>query len=376
MLNRLKNNLKNIPGWNTTKRIVVIESDDWGSIRMPSNIVYNKLLKKGIGVNNDLFCRYDSLATKTDLEVLFDALCSVKDKNGKNVVLTADTVMANPDFEKIEQSDFKEYHYELFTETLSKSVEHKGAFAMWETGIKENIFHPQFHGREHLNIDKWLCALQNNEYVTKLAFNYKTFGLSVNASDSIEGDYMGAFNSSVESDIDNYKLILNEGLDIFESIFKFRSKSFIATTYTWSPKIEPILKMNGVDYLQGLVTQRIPLDSGTTFKYQNGNFQGKKNKYNQIYLTRNCFFEPAHFRDKFDVVDECLSRIDSAFRWGKAAVISSHRLNFIGSIDEANRTKNIQLFRKLLKAIVHKWPDVEFMTSDKLGDIIKKDYYD
>lgn len=52
------------------------------------------------------------------------------------------------------------------------------------------------------------------------------------------------------------------------------------------------------------------------------------------------------------MVDECLSRINIAFRWGKAAVISSHRLNFIGNIDSQNRDGNLILFRKLLNGIV------------------------
>ena len=40
MRSRAKNalrNLSNLPGWRTSRKIVVIESDDWGTIRMPSN---------------------------------------------------------------------------------------------------------------------------------------------------------------------------------------------------------------------------------------------------------------------------------------------------------------------------------------------------
>lgn len=157
-------------------------------------------------------------------------------------------------------------------------------------------------------------------------------------------------------------------------MFGYRSESFIATTYTWSPLIEPSLKLNGVKYIQGLVSQRVPFDSGTKFYYKKNNYQGKKNNLGQIYLMRNCFFEPSHFRDKFDVVDECLSRINIAFRWGKAAIISSHRLNFIGNIDIQNRDRNLILFQKLLNEIVKKWPDVEFISSDELGKNIVSKY--
>jgi hypothetical protein len=37
-------NLANLPGWCTNRKIVVIESDDWGSIRMPSLTIFENLL--------------------------------------------------------------------------------------------------------------------------------------------------------------------------------------------------------------------------------------------------------------------------------------------------------------------------------------------
>lgn len=48
-------NFFNIPGWRTKRHIVVIESDDWGSVRMPSLEVYNQFLKEGIRVDKDIY---------------------------------------------------------------------------------------------------------------------------------------------------------------------------------------------------------------------------------------------------------------------------------------------------------------------------------
>jgi len=45
-------------------------------------------------------------------------------------------------------------------------------------------------------------------------------------------------------------------------------------------------------------------------------------------------------------------------------------LNFIGAINEKNRTQNLQLLEELLSKIMKRWPDVEFMSSDELGDLI------
>jgi hypothetical protein len=114
-LDILKHHLANIPGWRTRRKIVVFESDDWGSIRMPSRAVYEALLDKGIRVDNLCYNRNDALASEADLAALFEVLSSVQDQHGNPAVFTANTIVANPDFEKISASDFIEYHYQPFT---------------------------------------------------------------------------------------------------------------------------------------------------------------------------------------------------------------------------------------------------------------------
>jgi hypothetical protein len=70
-------------------------------------------------------------------------------------------------------------------------------------------------------------------------------------------------------------------------------------------------------------------------------------------------------------VSDCLERIDIAFKCKKPAIIGSHRLNFIGFIDENNRTKNLKQFRILLKEIVKRWPSIEFVSTDELDSLFK-----
>ena len=61
-----------------------------------------------------------------------------------------------------------------------------------------------------------------------------------------------------------------------------------------------------------------------------------------------------------------------AFCFHKPAVISSHRVNYIGALDVANRTRGLQQLRLLLSKILKTWPDVEFMSSVDLGELIAK----
>ena len=98
---------------------------------------------------------------------------------------------------------------------------------------------------------------------------------------------------------------------------------------------------------------------------------GKKNQFSQIDLVRNAHFEPSENQNK-DWVSCCLAEIDSAFKWRHSAIICSHRVNFMGALDENNRDTNLRLLKQLLTAIIQKWPDIEFMSSNQLGDLITK----
>ena len=363
--------LYNMFGWRTNRHLVVIESDDWGTIRMPSREVYEEFMQRGIRVNRDSYCRYDNLATKNDLENLFEVLQSVKDKNGHPAVITANTLSANPLFDKIKESNFTQYYYEPFTETLKRDAAHADAFAMWKEGMAAGVFHPQSHGREHLYVKKWLKTLRNGDKVTRTAFDLGTWGLTSLVDPSINGYYMGAFNSSDDADIHEFEVIIDDALRMFKDIFGYDSLSFTPTTYTWSPKIEPCLVNHAVKYIQSTFQQKIPIGDDQGVKVTYRGFQGTRTKAGLIRLFRNCFFEPSTKPD-YDWVGECLKRIEIAFRWGKAANICAHRLNFIGSIDSTNTDKTLPEFKRLLQEIVKRWPDVEFVTSDQLGEIISK----
>ncbi len=363
--------LYNMFGWRTKRHLVVIESDDWGTIRMPSREVYEEFLRRGIRVDRDPYCQYDNLAIKHDLENLFEVLHSVKDKNGHPAVITANTLSANPVFDKIRESDFTQYYFEPFTETLKHDAAHTDAFEMWQQGMAEGVFHPQSHGREHLYVKKWLRTLRNGDPVTRTAFDLGTWGLTTHVDPSIKEYYMGAFNSSEDADIREFENIIDDALRMFKEIFGYESKSFTPTTYEWSPKIEPCLVEHGVKYVQSTFQQKVPIGDDNGVKVLYRGFQGTKTKAGLIRLFRNCFWEPST-NERFDWYGDCLKRIEIAFKWGKAANICAHRLNFIGSIDSTNTDRNLPEFKRLLQEIVKRWPDVEFVTSDQLGEIIEK----
>ena len=358
---KITHNLLNIPGWRTKRHIVVIESDDWGAIRMPSKVVYDKLLSEGYRVDLNKYEKNDSLATEKDLTELFNILSKYTDINGNHPMITANCAVANPDFEKIKESDFQNYYYEPFTETLKRYQGCENSFELWQQGMKEGLFKPQFHAREHLNVSNWIHSLQNDED-TKNVFDYGIMGLFPKGKENAGNKFQVALGDT-EFPIQSQNEIIKEGLDLFEKIFNYKSKTFIAPCYTWNPSIEKTLYDNGVIGIQGLVYQNVPC--GNSIRH----WMGSKNAYGQIYTIRNSFFEPT-LSPNIDNVEDCLYRIECAFRWNKPAIISSHRINYIGAINEYNRDNNLKQLDGLLTKIQKKWGDVEFISSDKLVDII------
>ena len=360
-------NLINYRGWCTDRKIVVIQSDDWGSIRMPSKEVYHSLISKGLQVDKCPYNSFDAIEDKSDLTNLFDVLNSVKDSKGNHPVITANTIVANPDFDKIRNSGFQTYHNETFVETYNKDERTLGVFDVWKEGILEGIFHPQFHGREHLNIDRWMSDLKCGKSDIKLAFDYGVFGLTPAVSPNLNMSYMAALDYNTKEEQLNKKDIVETGLKQFKEIFGFSSKSFIAPNYVWGDELNKVLFENGVSILQCQKKQIQPQINRDKLLIRH--YVGDMNNLNQYYQVRNCFFEPSLF-PKIKSIDSCLTDINNAFMWNKPAIISTHRLNFMGGIEKKNRDVNLNHFRILLANILKKWPNAEFLSTVKLGDLI------
>jgi len=357
----LKNNWK---GWLTNRKIVVFESDDWGSIRMPSHESYQWLVKNGYPIAQRPQERYDALESADDLQDLFDVLTSFTDFSGRHPTFTFNTIMTNPDFAKIKAAGYTRYFGEPFTETYQKYAAHQKSFKTFQRGIKAGVFYPQYHGNEHINIARWMKQLQNEDSDSRKVFHLGMAGITAKQKPKLGNQILVAYDFDSEQQRQAQISSLVEGAKHFESLFGFRSKSFIAPVYTWHSSFEKELSKIGIKYLQGGKIQIQP--QGANRRH----FLGEKNIHGQSYLVRNVYFEPAlHTRD---IVGQTLDYIGSAFLMRKPVIISSHRFNYVGFIDKQNKKKGLCQLKRLLQAILKRWPDVEFMTSPELGELIEK----
>ena len=361
--------LSNLPGWRTKRKIVVIESDDWGSVYMSDRKSLEALNAKGVPLTSH-YVNNDTLESNEDMEMLFDVLSRHTDDTGRKVVMTGVNVVANPDFEKIKANGFTKYEYELFSETAKRFPGSNRIYELWQQGISERLLVPVFHGREHLNVQRWMRLLQQGNETVRLAFDYGVSTLSKDMQGQRLPDLRAAFDIYTVEDLPYLREVISSGLEVFEKLFGFRSSFFIPTNGPFNNSLEELTAKEGVKYIGTGKIQQEPLGNKEYKKHFR--YIGKKNRYNQRYLTRNCFFEPNSWeqsRDK-DWVNSCLKEIEIAFRCRKPATISSHRVNYMGTLHPENRANGLKKLDSLLSEIIKRCPDVEFMTSMELGDVI------
>jgi len=358
--------------WRTDRKILIIESDDWGSIRMPSNRVAQSLAIDNPKIAQVPHCRYDTLANADDLTALFDTLTQFKDKNGQHPVITANTLVANPDFEKIKNCAYERYHYEPFHKTIKRQPSGETVLQLWAQGQASGLFVPQLHGREHVHALAWLAELRAGNQALLNAFEHGIWGVPYQALTTQR-------RHNLQASLDVYGLTgeeqfqadwLREGATLFAKYFGYPSATFIPPAYIWHKRILPLLPALGIKAIQGIPLQYQPRLHRKAGYQKRLRYTGQSAGHGMRYLVRNVFFEPSS-HPQIDWVSETLSGIQRSFDNRQPAIIGSHRLNYIGALDEDNRTRNLDMLQNILVQVVKRWPEIEFISSADVLSIFK-----
>ena len=170
---------------------------------------------------------------------------------------------------------------------------------------------------------------------------------------------------------DYHQQQIKDSAHIFKENFGYASNSFIAPAYIWNTSVNKHLTEAKVKTLQGVKLQYEPKMAKAKNNYnRKPNYIGQTDKKSGlVFSPRNTFFEPSSASHK-DWVDITLARVKLAFEMNKPSIIGSHRINYIGSLNERNRTKNLAMLKIILQKIVLKYPNVEFISSNQLANLI------
>jgi len=371
MKQTIVNHIKNIPGWRTNRKLVVFSVDDYGNVRIASKKA-REIIDEGVIKAGNHFDVYDNLETRDDLEALYEVLSSVNDRNGNPAIFTPYALSCNINFEAMKANGYSEYVYELLPETFKKlslkdSQAYSGAWSLWKEGIEKGLMKPQFHGREHFNLRIFNDLLQKKDKDLLKVLENESY-VSIPAHKNYKHGWTAAYSfyhkSETESFLDNVK----DGLKCFEEVYGYHSNTFTPPAQQFPMHLEKELSALGIKYLDSPRQIEKHLGEGQykTLKHKLG--EGKL----MTKLVRNVVFEPTTNPVR-DWVNFTFKQVEAAFRMKKPANISSHRVNYCGYIDENNRKIGLAALKQLLDKIVNRWPEVEFISADQLGEIISNE---
>jgi len=356
-----------VRGWRCRRPIVVMESDDWGGIRMSSRADCDRLAALGYPMKRSPYS-LGALETDEDLDRLFEVLASVKDSRGRPACMTANMVTANPDFAKIRAADFSEYFYEPATVTLARSPERQGVARRYADGLERRLFVPQLHAREHVRWWEWLRALRAGSAEARTTFEMGMCGVPLAASREGLGFFAPPYQDDetlARNGVD-LEAVVGEGAELFERQFGFRSLSTVAPNYTWTDRVERAWAHLGIRYIQGGIFQRCPGSQGLVRK---PHYLGQQSRGGGFYMVRNAVLEPTASGEAEG--DHCARQVAWAFRIHQPAILCMHRVNFIGSIEPANREQGLEQLSRLLQTLVKGWPGLIFLSSPELGYLVE-----
>lgn len=362
-------NAKNLVGWRTQRKIVVISVDDYGNVRVDSKEARERMSREGLKIYNR-FDAFDALETREDLEALYEVLTSVKDRNGRPAVFTPYAVPCNINFEEIKKNNFRRYDYELLPQTYQKLSalqrgDYSGSWELWKEGISTGLMVPQFHGREHLNLRVFNEKLRAGDHELLTCLKNRSYSSLSQRDDGVSA--MAAFDFWSPEENQSLRGILADGLNKFEEVFGYRAQNFMAPVCKVHPVLFATLERNGIRFIDSQLLLKEHQGRGkhkTKF-----NYTGKRTDNGLLVMIRNVVFEPS-VDWGIDWVSYVMKQIEAAFRWNRPAIISSHRVNFCGHIEEANRKQGLVALKKLLEKITERWPNVEFMSANELGGLI------
>src|SRR5699024_9868362 len=362
-------NVKNVIGWKTDRKIIVFSVDDYGNVRLDSKEARERLTDAGIPINSR-FDVYDALETRQDLEGLYGVLTSVKDKNGRPAVFTPYALPCNINFEKIRKRRNQKYYYELLPKTFEKqTVAHPdayvGAWELWKEGIRSGLMIPQFHGREHMNLKVFKEGLDRESPELLIQLNNRSF-VALSDIDNKTISPLAAFDFWEFDENKNFHTIIEDGIKQFKKVFGYYPQNFTPPSYNVHPVLYKTLANNGIRFVDQALYAKEHQGRGKAKK--RFNYLGKQRSEIKM-MVRNVVFEPTEDRG-INWVTYAIKQIAAAFRWNKPAIVSSHRVNFCGHIDRKNRKKGLNALQELLTRIVSRWPDVEFMSADELGEVM------
>jgi hypothetical protein len=348
---------------------VVFESDDWGMCgETKDRNTQNEVVEIEHGQTRLNKMDYNNtLESSDDLEELFRILKSKKDSVGRPAIFTANHVMSNPDFKMIENSGFKSYHYIPISLGFPENWARGDLKNSWLRGIKMGVWRAEFHALYHFNFKTWLKFLQSGEKYTRRLFDlgvvyYPRRNIAIS-------EYVLNANAGRYERFEEQMSMIYTGCKIFRDTFGYWPQSTIPPHDIWNFDTELAFFKCGLRYIQ---TERnrpssVLLPSCALKSPMKSTLAGTMIASYFVKVLRNIWLEPG------DSLEYAIEAYNYIMKNGLYAVVGTHRVNYVSTINPAMCTEGRRKLNDFLKFLSED-DKLIYLTVSELSQLISKGY--
>lgn len=315
--------------------VLIIESDDWG----PGP---------------------DSHAHA--LEQLCGMLNRCTDGSGRAAVMTVGVVLAAPDNAAIRDRGYREYARRTLQDPAFEKVWHA-----LRRGRDRGVLALQLHGLEHLWPAAFMHALTRDDAVRQWVREQAGFdtGSLPSAIQSRWTDTSSLPSVPIEPGL--IAAAVNQEIRLFEACFDRLPAVAVPPTFVWSAPVERAWSAGGVRFIITPGRRYTGRDaSGRPAFVDRRMLNGDMAASGCTYLVRDVYFEPALGHR----AEAALETVSNRFRLGRPALVETHRFNFVG--DAADMARNLEETERLLATALARIPSLRFMSSEELGEAMRR----
>jgi hypothetical protein len=329
----------------TKRPVVVIQSDDWGRVGIPSIEALDRV-KTG-GAKGGAWDRY-GLESASDLEALGEMLAGIADADGNAPCVTANFVMANADLVRMRAERYADFRWtglaDGFPEPWREDV-----LPAYRDLIRRGLFEAALHGFTHFNTEIMAGALREESDRGRRARLLADNDIPYLASLTPEYNFALVRRDAGEQFMDeSYQAEwVATGVGLFTDVFGHGPVTTCAPGYRANAVTQSLWRNAGIESFQVVGTDPLSTVNG------------------MIQVARNVAFEPA--LDDGDVVDTALNQARRAVRRGTPIVICSHSINYITRFTDAAGNGR-QLLHRLLSMLLEEFPQLRFANTKSLVD--------
>ena len=314
--------------------VVILESDDWGVGPMEQQEV---------------------------LEEIIDLLSDYCDSDGQHPVMTLGLILAEPDVDKIKETQGKNY----FRRTLT-SKRYKTLLNTIQKGVDNGVFSVQLHGLEHFWPASVMKCIDKQPKVERWLFE-NSLPISESLPSELQSRWLDCSalpcNTHQPEEIN---AAIDDELKLYEKIFGQLPGVVVPPTFVWTEKVEQAYANRHIKTLVTPGKQFTGRDiEGNLLTNNRYFYNGQISQDGLLYLVRDDYFEPGLGHKALNL----LARIKDKANCGRPSLLEIHRFNFIKNTQD--KTNSLSELNSLLQLVTKHFSNVRYMSSEQLADILR-----